>query len=104
MSVKISNSESISRSPINNSPSKQLYTFARTKRFQVPSPYHSRISYEAKSEFGQSKYLLQVPTTFGVARPQLFYSKENLSKPSPDQYTLSTAFTTNYSTLDAANN
>ena len=92
MSILLTTTEDISRSCVNNSPSKQLYTFTKEKRFRVPSPYHNRISYNAKSDFGHSNFVCQVPTTFGVKRPSLFYDKEKAYKPSPNKYTLGTSF------------
>lgn len=88
MSVKISNCESINKSNLNNSPAKQLYSFPKDERFKTPDPYHTRIAYEPSQNFGKYHVQTNVPTTFGVQRPELFHSKEKLAKPAPTQYTL----------------
>jgi hypothetical protein len=92
MSVTVSNCAEINGSNINNSPSKHLFSFSKAERFQCVSPYHTRISYEPSQEFGKTLFSKNVPTTFGVQRPELFYSKEKLAKPASCRYTLNTQF------------
>ena len=91
MSITVTNCEQINSNPCNNSPSKQLFSFSKQDRFRTPRPYNKLISYEPKSCFDNIKHK-HVKTTFGVQRPKLFFSKERAYKPSPDRYTLQTAF------------
>jgi hypothetical protein len=91
MSVTVSNCEQILANPCNNSPAKNLYSFSKQERFRVNRPYHRGMFYEPSERFHHVKHK-QVKTTFGVQRPELFYNKERVYKPSPDTYTLNTSF------------
>jgi hypothetical protein len=91
MSVTVTNCEQILANPCNNSPAKNLYSFSKNERFRVNKPYHKGVFYEPSEQFSRVKHK-QVKTTFGVQRPDLFYSKEKAYKPSPDSYTLNTSF------------
>lgn len=96
MSVVISNCDLICRAQSNNSPAKYLFTFSKTKRFDktyVPQ-VNPNISYDINRDFIKQPFNCKTKTTFGVSRPDLFFSKENLSKPTPIHYTLPTSFTT----------
>jgi hypothetical protein len=88
----VSNYEQINRSLANHSPSKQLYSFKKAKRFQDPDCISKNTSYNIKSVFELPKRKKNSVTTFGVQRPVLFYSKERLSKPSPVEYNIPTSF------------
>lgn len=84
----------ICNSQVNTSSSKQLFTFPKDERFKQSSPYCSNASYDLPSEFRNRNSNVQVPTTFGVMRPELFYCKEKLARPSPDRYSLTSEFDT----------
>ena len=51
MSILISTTEQISKSPCNASQSKQLFSFSRDKRFNVKKATSSKIGYELPSSF-----------------------------------------------------
>ena len=92
MSILVSNYEQICRSMTNNSPSKQLYSFKKAKRFEEPNCISKNANYNLKSAFELPKRKKNSFTTFGIQRPTLFYSKERLSKPSPVDYNISSSF------------
>lgn len=78
MSVTISTCHQINRSPSNSSPSKQLYSFSKQKRFPNPHSNCKTFSYNLKRSFIKSDFKNFTKTSFGVQRPELFYSKELL--------------------------
>lgn len=95
MSILVSNYEQINRSLANHSPSKQLYSFKKAKRFQEPQCISKNANYNIKSVFELPKRKKNSFTTFGVSRPILFYSKEQVSKPSPVHYNIPNTFRQN---------
>lgn len=94
MSVVISKGSAICRDPNNCSPSKQLFSFPKSKRFDsdyVP-PINQQVSYNIKRDFFKRQYSIKGQTSFGVDRPDLFYSKERLSKPTSVHYNIPSVF------------
>lgn len=48
-----------------------------------------------KKDFITKPFVCKTKTTFGVNWPDLFYSKERLSKPTPVHYNLPSSFNSN---------
>jgi hypothetical protein len=91
MSVVISKGESICRNPTNDSKSKQLYSFAKSKRFNLSSSNISSLcNYNINRDFARPSFKNKIKTTFGIERPDIFYlkTKESLAKPSPVHYNI----------------
>lgn len=92
MSVIASTYEQIRNSPLNNSPSKQTFVFSKSQRFPDERPDASKFSHNIARRLAPRHFPCHTATTFGVKRPDLFYSKERLSKPSPTNYNLPSTF------------
>ena len=92
MSVITSTCEQIRNSPLNSSPSKHTFIFAKSQRFTDERPDASKFSHNIAKRLAPRHFPCHTATTFGVKRPDLFYSKERLSKPSPVNYTLPSMF------------
>ena len=69
----VTSAEEISQNPTNNSPAKQLFSFAKGPRFlHYRKPYNSTVAYDKASSFSNSK-VFGTTNGFGVAsRPELF--------------------------------
>lgn len=92
MSIVVSNAQGINGHPANSSPSKQLFSFPRTRRFREPRQYNKALCYDPAPTFKVKRHTEHVKTTFGINRPTLFYSKEQAAKPAPVTYNLSSTF------------
>ena len=90
MSVTVSTVDQISRSQVNTSGTKQCFSFSRDTRFKYPKPDDFQRSYELPSDF--SKKWKTLVGTFGVPRPDIFYNKEVVNRPSPFEYSLPSSF------------
>lgn len=66
MSVIVSNCHRINKDPSNSSPSKQLYSFSKSKRFEGPQPDRATFSYDLKRDFFKRQFVVNTKTTFGV--------------------------------------
>jgi len=92
MSVTVSNCQKINRDPSNSSPGKHLWSFSKTKRFEGKTPANTTFSYDLKRDFFKRQFVVNTKTTFGVQRPDIFYCKEKLSKPTPVHYNIPASF------------
>lgn len=88
MSLLVTTSESICKHQTNCSPSKSLFSFPKQPRFKKPLSYNRLSCYGEYSSFSRRKSgrTLDKTTTFGFERPELFYDKEMLNRPTPVTY------------------
>lgn len=94
MSVTVSNPHGICNDASNTSPSKQLWSFNKQKRFRVNAAYTNNLIYEKKSDFNKASQNAGTKrTSFGTApRNHLFINKEIVGKPSPNAYAIGSKF------------
>ena len=77
MSIILSNCFTVARDATNTSPSKQLFSFQRSKRFDSETEKSdSGFSYNIDRDICKKKPKNNLKTTFGVERPDPFYNKE----------------------------
>ena len=92
MSVMVAGPHQVSRSPTNNSPTKQLFSFQKAERFQTTKKWTNNLYYKHQDFFNQARNSNRNKTTFGASsRPHLWINKENVQRQGP-KYELGTAF------------
>jgi len=85
MSVIVSTADEINKSPLNTSPSKQLYSFPKTKRFIIPnSKNNPNIAYNLPSTRSRRS------ASFGYGKRYNF--AKNNGSPSPTSYNSTSQF------------
>ena len=98
MSLNITSSAEIHRHQTNTSPAKALFSFPKSERFRRQKSYTNAMCYEVNSSLNVRKSGRTLEkTTFGIQRPQLFFDKEQLAKPTPVTYRIKqNEFTNSY--------
>ena len=94
MSILATDCYFINTNLTNTSPTKQMFSFAKTERFKVVPAPNPNLCYEAKPvQFNQHPESSPVGrTSFGIVRPELFYHREKFSRPSPSNYRIKSGF------------
>ena len=89
----VTDCEQISNHPANSSGAKSLHSFPKGPRFlHYSKPYTREVSYDNASNFKKSRVFGKTYDFGHAERPELFPQKEQIQKPAPDTYTLTTAF------------